>query len=92
MNKTDLINVVAQEVSGLAKKDIAAVIQATLNAIEGALKEDDKVQIVGFGTFEAKAVAAHEARNPSTGEKVQVPAYKKPAFVASKALKDAVNG
>ena len=92
MNKTDLINVVAQEVPACAKKDVAAVIQATLDAIQGALKEGDKVQLVGFGTFEAKDVAAHEARNPSTGEKVQVPASKKPAFSASKALKVAVNG
>ena len=92
MNKTDLINVVAQEVPACSKKDVAAVVQATFAAIEVALKEGDKVQLVGFGTFEVKAVAAHEARNPSTGEKVQVPASKKPAFSASKALKDAVNG
>lgn len=92
MNKTDLINVVAQEVYTASKKDVAAVVQATLNAIQTALKEGDKVQLVGFGTFEVKNVAAHEARNPSTGEKVQVPASMKPAFSASKALKDAING
>ncbi len=92
MNKTDLINVVAQEVPACAKKDVASVVQATIDAIAAAMKDGDKVQIVGFGTFEAKEVAAHEARNPSTGEKVQVPACKKPVFSASKALKDAVNG
>ena len=91
MNKTDLINVVAAE-AGLSKKDSEAAVNATLAAIANALKEGDKVQLIGFGTFEVKDVAARECRNPQTGETIAVAASKKPAFSASKALKDQVNG
>ena len=91
MNKTDLINVVAAE-ANLSKKDADAAVSATLAAIANALKEGDKVQLIGFGTFEVKSVAAREGRNPQTGETIKIAASKKPAFSASKALKDAVNG
>ncbi|MBO5879241.1 MAG: HU family DNA-binding protein [Clostridia bacterium] len=91
MNKTDLINVVAAETK-LAKKDVDAAITATVKAITEALKEGDKVALVGFGTFEVKAAAAREGRNPKTGETIAIPASKKPAFSASKVLKDEVNG
>ena len=91
MNKTDLINVVADETK-LAKKDVEAAINATVAAISAALKEGDKVQLIGFGTFEVKDVAAREGRNPATGEAIAIAASKKPAFSASKALKDLVNG
>ena len=91
MNKTDLINVVAAE-AGLSKKDSEAAVNATLAAIANALKEGDKVQLIGFGTFEVKDVAAREGRNPKTGEAIKIVACKKPAFSASKALKDLVNG
>ena len=91
MNKTELVNVVATE-TNIAKKDVDAVINATIKAITDALKEDDKVAIIGFGTFEAKATAEREGRNPKTGETIEIPACKKPSFSASKALKDAVNG
>lgn len=91
MNKTDLVNVVANETE-LKKKDVEAVVNATLAAVANALKEGDKVQLIGFGNFEVKAVAEKEGRNPQTGEKITIAAYKKPAFVASKVLKDAVNG
>lgn len=91
MNKTDLINVVAAE-AGLSKKDSEAAVNATLAAIANALKEGDKVQLIGFGTFEVKDVAAREVRNPKTGEVIKIDACKKPAFSASKALKDLVNG
>ena len=91
MNKTDLINVVADETK-LAKKDVEAVINATVAAISNALKEGDKVQLIGFGTFEVKEVAEREGRNPKTGETIKIAASKKAAFSASKALKDAVNG
>ena len=91
MNKTDLVNVVAAE-TNLAKKDVDAVISATVKAIADALKEGDKVALIGFGTFEVKATAAREGRNPKTGETITIPAAKKPAFSASKALKDTVNG
>ncbi len=90
MNKTELINVVAAEAS-VSKKDAEAVIGATLNAITEALKSGDKVQLLGFGTFEVKDVAAREGRNPKTGETIEIAACKKPSFSASKALKDAVN-
>ena len=91
MNKTDLVNVVAQETE-LTKKDVEAVVNATLNAITAALKEGDKVQLIGFGNFEVKEVAEREGRNPRTGETIKIEAAKKPSFSASKVLKDAVNG
>ena len=91
MNKTDLVNVVAAETE-LTKKDVEAVVNATLDAIAGALKEGDKVQLIGFGNFEVKEVAARDGRNPLTGEAIKIEACKKPSFSASKALKDAVNG
>ena len=91
MNKTDLVNVVAQETE-LAKKDVEAVVNATLNAITAALKDGDKVQLIGFGNFEVKEVGEREGRNPRTGEAIKIEAAKKPSFSASKVLKDAVNG
>ena len=91
MTKTDLVNVVVAE-TDLKKKDAEAAVNAALAAITGALKDGDKVQLIGFGTFEVKSVAAREGRNPQTGETIKIAASKKPAFSASKALKDAVNG
>jgi DNA-binding protein HU-beta len=90
MNKTDLVNVIANE-TGVAKKDVDAVVAATVKAIEEALKSGDKVQLIGFGTFEVKEVAAKTGRNPKTGEQIEIAACKKPSFSAAKALKDAVN-
>ena len=90
MNKTDLVNVVAAE-TGVAKKDVDTVIAATVKAISEALKEGDKVALIGFGTFEVKTTAAREGRNPKTGEAITIPASKKPSFSASKVLKDSVN-
>ncbi len=92
MNKTELVNVVAAEVNEVSKKDVDAVISATLKAISDAMKEGDKVQLIGFGTFEVKEAAAREGRNPKTGETITIPASKKPTFSASKVLKDEVNG
>ena len=91
MNKTELVNVVVSE-TGVAKKNVEAVVAATLDAITAALKAGDKVQLIGFGTFEVKESAAREGRNPKTGDAISIPACKKPAFSASKALKDEVNG
>ena len=88
MNKTDLVNAVAAE--GLAKKDAAKAVDAVFAAIEGALKKGDKVQLVGFGTFEVRERAARDGRNPHTGEAIKIEAAKTPAFKAGKALKDAV--
>lgn len=90
MNKTDLINVVNAETK-VAKKDVDAVVTATIKAIADALKQGDKVALIGFGTFEVKSTAAREGRNPKTGETITIPAAKKPAFTASKVLKDEVN-
>lgn len=90
MNKTNLVDVVAAE-TGFTKKDVDAVVNATFDAIASALKGGDKVQLIGFGTFEVKATAAREGRNPKTGETIKIEAAKKPAFSASKVLKDEVN-
>ncbi len=90
MNKTNLVDVVAAE-TGLTKKDVDAVVNATFKAITASLKEGDKVQLIGFGTFEVKATAEREGRNPKTGETIKIAACKKPAFSAAKALKEEVN-
>ena len=90
MNKTNLIDVVAAE-TGLTKKAADAAVAATLKAISDALKAGDKVQLIGFGTFEVKDVAEREGRNPKTGEAIKIAASKKPSFSASQALKDEVN-
>ena len=91
MNKTDLVNVIAAEAE-LTKKQAEAAVNATIDAIANALKSGDKVQLIGFGTFEVKATAAREGRNPKTGEVIKIAATKKPAFSASKVLKDQING
>jgi DNA-binding protein HU-beta len=90
MNKTDLVEVVVAE-TGVTKKQADAVISASLAAITSALKAGDKVQLIGFGTFEVKESAAREGRNPKTGETITIAASKKPSFSASKVLKDEVN-
>lgn len=89
MNKTDLVNAVAAK--GFTKKDADAAVAAVFEAIEGALVKGDKVQLIGFGTFEVRERAAKEGRNPRTGETIKIAATKVPAFKAGKALKDAVS-
>ena len=89
MNKTELIAAVAEK-TDLSKKDADAGVSAVLGAITDALKAGDKIQLVGFGTFEVRNRAAKQGRNPRTGETMTVPASKVPAFKAGKALKDAV--
>ena len=89
MNKTELIAAVAEK-TDLSKKDADAAVSAVLGAITDALKAGDKIQLVGFGTFEVSNRAAKQGRNPRTGETMTVPASKVPAFKAGKALKDAV--
>ena len=88
MNKTDLVNAVAA--AGFTKKDADKAVAAVFGAIEDALAKGDKVQLVGFGTFEVRERAAKEGRNPQTGEKIAIAASKVPAFKAGAALKDAV--
>ena len=89
MNKTELIAAVAEK-ADLSKKDAEAAITAAVEAITGALIEGEKVQLVGFGSFETKKRAARTGLNPRTKETVEIPASKVPAFKAGKALKDAV--
>lgn len=90
MNKTELIEVVAK-VADLKKKDAEAAVCAVIDAIEDALVNGDKVQLIGFGTFEVKATAAKVGINPQTKEKISIPAKKAVKFSAGKALKDKVN-
>ncbi|MBR5539742.1 MAG: HU family DNA-binding protein [Clostridia bacterium] len=90
MNKTELIEAIVKE-TGLKKKDAEAALAATIGAIETALAKGDKVQLVGFGTFETKKRAAREGRNPKTGETIKIAASKFPAFSAGKAFKDKIN-
>ena len=90
MNKTQLVEAVAAK-AGLNKKEAEAAVNAMTAAITDALKAGDKVQLVGFGTFEVKARAERNGRNPKTNEVIKIAASKKPAFTAGKALKDAVN-
>ena len=90
MNKTELIAEVAKK-CGISKKDAEKAVNATLDAITAALAEGDKVQIVGFGSFEVKKRAAHTGRNPRTKEPIEIPASAMPVFKAGKALKDAVS-
>lgn len=89
MNKTEMIAAMA-ETSGLSKKDCEAALTAFLAATEKALKAGDKVQLVGFGSFEVKERAARIGRNPATGAEVKIPAFKVPAFKPGKAFKDAI--
>jgi len=90
MNKTELIAVVAEK-TGLTKKDAEAALSATLAAVTDALIAGEKVQLVGFGSFEVKERAARTGLNPRTGESLTIAAAKSPVFKAGKALKDAVN-
>ena len=90
MNKTQLVEAVVEK-SGLKKKEAEAAVNAITEAIADALKAGDKVQLVGFGTFEVKERAAREGRNPKTGETIKIDASKRPVFAAGKALKDSVN-
>ena len=91
MNKAELINVVS-EAAEVSKKDAETVITATLDAITDALKEGEKVQLVGFGSFEVKKRAARVGRNPKTKEPIDIPASTVPVFKAGKVLKDIVGG
>jgi len=89
MKKVELINHVAAN-AGLSKADAGAAVDAVLSGISGALASGDSVSLVGFGTFSVTARAARTARNPRTGDPINVPASKAPKFKAGKGLKDAV--
>lgn len=89
MNKAELINAVAAKTE-VSKKEAETVIAATLDAITTAMQQGDKVQLVGFGSFEVKNRAERIGRNPKTKEEIKIPASKIPTFKAGKALKDSV--
>ena len=91
MNKTELIVALAQK-ADLSKKDAEKALNAFVEVVTDSLKAGEKVQLVGFGTFEAKDRPARVARNPRTGEEIQIEASKNVSFKAGKALKDSVNG
>ena len=90
MNKSELVASVA-EAAELTKKDAEKAVNAVFASVQKALVENDKVQIIGFGTFEVRTRAARKGRNPQTGETIEIPASKNPVFKAGKALKEAVN-
>ncbi len=89
MTKTELIAEVAKK-SDLSKKDSERAVQAVIETISEALKSGDKVQLVGFGTFEVRQRSERDAKNPATREPIHIPATKVPAFKAGKVLKDLV--
>lgn len=89
MNKGDLIDAVAEVVS--TKKEAQEAVECVFETIKKALKKEESVQIVGFGSFKVSKRDARKGRNPQTGEEIQIPARRVPKFSPGKALKDAVN-
>lgn len=89
MNKSELVDLVAEKTE-MSKKDSEKAVKAVIDSISEGLKRGDKVQLVGFGTFEVRKRKAREGRNPSTGAKIKIPALKVPAFKPGKALKEKV--
>ena len=89
MNKVELVAAVVEK-TGLAKKDAEKAVAAVLDSVKEAVAKGDKVQLVGFGTFEVRARAARTGLNPQTKETINIPASKAPVFKAGKAFKDAV--
>ncbi len=90
MNRTELVAAISEK-AGLTKKDSEAALSAVLSSITEALKEGDKVQLVGFGTFETRERKARTGRNPRTNDILEISASKSPAFKPGKSLKDIVN-
>lgn len=90
MNKTELIAAVAEK-AGITKKDADSAVAAVIDTITDALKGGDKVQLVGFGTFEVRERSARTGRDPRTNKAIEIPASKAPAFKAGTPLKNAVN-
>lgn len=90
MNKTELIAAVAEKAE-ISKKDSEKALKAFIDVVTDELKNGEKIQLVGFGTFEVSERAAREGRNPQTGETMTISASKSPKFKAGKALKDLVN-
>ena len=90
MNKTELVAAMAEQ-TNLSKKDAEAALKAFIDVVSEELKKGEKVQLVGFGTFEVSERAAREGRNPQTGETMEIKASKTPKFKAGNALKDMMN-
>ncbi len=90
MNKTELVAAIAEKTE-LSKKDSEKALKAFVEVVKEQLTKGDKIQLVGFGTFEVSQRAAREGRNPSTGKPMKIAATKAPKFKAGKALKEAVN-
>ena len=90
MNKTELVAAMAEQ-TNLSKKDAEAALKAFIDVVSEELKKGEKVQLVGFGTYEVSERAAREGRNPQTGETMEIKASKTPKFKAGKALKDMMN-
>jgi len=90
MNKTELIAAIAEKTE-LSKKDSEKALKAFIEVVTEELKKGEKIQLVGFGTFEVAERAARDGRNPQTGEVMPIPASKAPKFKAGKALKDEIN-
>lgn len=91
MNKSDLVSAVAEK-ANVSKKAADAAVVAVFDSIKDALAKGEKVQLIGFGTFETRKRAARKGRNPQTGKEMKIAAKTVPAFKAGKALKDTVNG
>lgn len=91
MNKSELVAVLAEN-AGVTKKDAEKVLTSFVDVVGDALKKGDKIQLVGFGTFEARKRAARTGKNPQTKAEIKIPATTVPAFKAGKALKDIVAG
>lgn len=89
-NKAELVSNVAATVTGLTKKNATEAVDAVFSSIQEFLANGEKVQLIGFGNFEVRQRAARKGRNPQTGEEINIPASKVPAFKPGKALKDAV--
>ncbi|EUB17039.1 MULTISPECIES: HU family DNA-binding protein [Shuttleworthella] len=90
MNKTELVAAIAEQ-ADLSKKDAEAALKAFTDVVSKSLKKGEKIQLVGFGTFEVSKRSARTGRNPQTGKTMKIAASKAPKFKAGKALKDAVN-
>lgn len=90
MNRTQFVEAISNK-SGLTKKDADAALRAFIETVEEELKKKQKIQLVGFGTFEVKEMPEREGRNPATGEKTLIKASSQPKFKPGKSLKDAIN-
>ena len=90
MTKADLINVIAEK-GEYTKKDADKALSTVISAISDSLAKGEKIQLIGFGTFEVREIAERTGRNPATGKEIKIPACKKPAFKVGQGLKNALN-